>query len=124
METKERALVSIAHLCILINFPGLFIAFVIYFLEKDNSCFVKKGVKQAVGLQLIVCAFLFIFKTVRFFGLFSISFGRTSSLLALGLSVIYGAIALMAIYAAFMSYKGNDYRYPLIGKFIDNYGRE
>lgn len=119
MKDKYKSLVSIAHLCILISFPGLLLALTIYFLEKDNSEFIKRGVKQAIGLQSIVAACILIYRTGRIFGLFNLS-----GLLNLGFPFAYAVIAATAIYAAHKSYKGIYYRYPLIGKFIEDIGNQ
>ncbi len=39
LEQRDKILVSIAHLCILIKIPGLFLAIAIFFLIMKNHSF-------------------------------------------------------------------------------------
>lgn len=119
IEYRDKILVSIAHLCILIKIPGLFLALAIYFLNNEQSQFFIRGVRQAIGLQLTVTAFIFVYKAMAMFGFLSSFDGRSFNSLEMGFSIMYIIVIAFAIYAASRSYKGFDYRYPIIGRFIE-----
>ncbi|MEL7568159.1 MAG: DUF4870 domain-containing protein [Dehalobacterium sp.] len=119
LEHRDKVLVSIAHLCILIQIPGLFLALAIYFLNNEKSQFFTRGVRQAIGLQLTVTVFIFIYRAMVIFGLILLYDGRSFNLLQMGFSILYIIAIIFAIYAASRSYKGFDYRYPIIGSFFE-----
>ncbi|MDD4048521.1 MAG: DUF4870 domain-containing protein [Clostridia bacterium] len=123
LHDKEKAIVCIAHLCILINLPGLFLALAIYFMENGKSEFIKKGLEQAIGLQLLVTFFIVVFRTGKLFGLFIYNPSSSMELFASVSLVVYIFLLITAIYAAYKSYKGVEYQYPLIGKIIAKYKR-
>jgi len=121
LENRDKMLVSIAHLCILIKIPGLFLALSIFFLNNEKSKFFIRGVRQAIGLQLIVTAFSCIHFVMEIFGFVSRFDGRSFNSLEMGFSIIYTIVITLALYAAFRAYKGVYFRYPIIGRFIETY---
>jgi uncharacterized Tic20 family protein len=121
LENRDKILVSIAHLCILIKIPGLFLAFSIFYLNNEKSQFFIRGVRQAIGLQLIVTAFSCIYYIMAMFGFVSRFDGRSFNSLQLGFSIMYVTVIIFAIYAASRAYKGVYYRYPIIGRFIEKH---
>jgi len=115
LKDKEKALTGIAHLCILFQFVGLAITFVIYFLEKDSSDFIRKGVKQAIGLQVLVSIFALVYRLAILFGFT----GSRTIFSAVGVFWLLYLLAIgFALYAAVKSFKGSYYEYPLINRFI------
>ena len=117
LKNKEIALTGIAHLCILFQFVGLVIAFVIYYMEKDSSDFIRKGVKQAIGLQVLISIFILAYKTVL---LFYGSVIVRAYILRGAILLLYLAVIGLALYAAFNFFKGRYYQYPLVGRLIQN----
>ncbi len=66
-------------------------------------------------------AILCIYYVMAMFGFVSHYDGKSFNSLQLGFLIMYFIVIVLAVYAAYKSYKGFDYRYPIIGRFIETH---
>lgn len=125
-ESEEHTLALFSHLSILLNlitgYLGLIPPVIIYFAYKDRSKFVARQSLQAIYFQLVffflgglLSGFLWAITGVLSFvliGLCCIPLALIVSLIPFG-SLVYGIIA------AIDSYNGKDFRYWLVGNWVD-----
>lgn len=107
---------------------------VLYFVWKDKSDFVKGHLRQALGLMLVWVAVGIVLMIVGMIigamvigammrGSFGALAGLTTLMTVVGLVINLGigALGLMGLLAA---QKGEAYEYPVVGKFISNFGQK
>ncbi|HZW84041.1 MAG TPA: DUF4870 domain-containing protein [Candidatus Deferrimicrobium sp.] len=122
-KSEDKVLAGVSHLGILVGWVGLIIALGIYLVKRDQSVFVKRSAKQALGFQ--VCALVIISILALLFGGGMLLGVFTAKLVTTGLlSLVFVKIVLVLLYtlgvwAAIRSFQGEHFKYPLIGEFID-----
>lgn len=96
---KVKWLALIAYLANLFIGPGIFIALAIFILKSDDK-FIKFHALQSV----ILSAVFYILAIPVFTALF-----------------LFPVYALLLLYGAYMVYKGEKYKFPVIGDFVEEH---
>ncbi len=138
-QQDERVMAALAHIAVLLPMIGLIAAIVIWITQKDRSRFVAFQALQAIVFQLLLIVvwiggmacymasfFLTFFGTIAF-----ASFGSNGPPVGflIPVAVIFGMIGLMGIFiiygivAAVLTFQGKDFRYPLIGRWVERYNQ-
>lgn len=122
-SNEDKILAGLAHLGVVFGWPGLIAALIIYLVCKDRSLFIRANVKQALGYQVCVLILLqiliLIFGGGALLGILT-SQSVTPGIISVGVVRVIGlAFALLGIWGAFRTFVGENFRYPLIGDFID-----
>ncbi len=122
-SSEDKVLAGISHLGIVLGWTGLVVALIIYLIRKDQSMFIRRSSRQALGYQIcalvIMQVLVFLFGGSLLLGIFS------SHVLTLGIvgSVLFRAVNLaliaLGILGAIKAFVGESFRYPLIGNFIE-----
>jgi uncharacterized Tic20 family protein len=134
----ERTIAALAHISVLLPLVGVIAPIIIWVTQKERSRFVAFQSLQAIAYQLVMVlvwflgigcyigSFFLTFVPFMVVGgpassnspplFFFIPFAIFFAMLALmGLMVIYGIVA------AVLTFQGNDFRYLLIGRWIERY---
>lgn len=136
---EEKVLSGLAHVAVFFSWIGLAYNLVIYFIYKEKSAYVASHAKQALGLMLTFWILTFgatlimlPFGLAAGFGAAGIgSLGRTGAMMGLGfVGVLMGLVVfaisigalVLVIMAAIRGFKGEEYRYPVIGDFVAKLG--
>jgi len=124
MSSEEKALAGISHLVILFGLLGIVIALVIWIWQREKSDFAADHAKQALGYQIIVrvgLSVLSLFSAGLFAG--GAALGLQPSVGVAGSIGLVGLLSLAAviygIYAAVQGFSARDFRYAVIGDFIE-----
>lgn len=123
-SSEDKILAGFSHLMIVFGWIGTAVSLVIWFVKKDKSEFVKKSVKQAIAYQIIALTILQLVSLI--YGdkagmavsldrctLIPQAPGPAWAVVAVGF-VLYGGKG------AISAFQGKNFRYALIGKFVDN----
>lgn len=133
----ERIIAALSHISILLPMIGIIAPIVIWITQKERSRFVAFQALQAIAFQLLLVVmwfggmacymgsfFLTFFGTmardvighsgppIAFFLPFVMMFGMLG---VMGVFIIYGIVA------AVMTFQGKDFRYFLVGKWVERY---
>lgn len=126
-SSEEKILSGISHLGIILGWIGAGIALLIYLTQKEKSSFTGDHAKQALGFQIAV---IILFSVLGIFthggilghmsnaGNWGIPFPLWGSTLGLIGVLRLGAI-IYTIVAAINAFNGNEFKYVLIGDFVD-----
>jgi uncharacterized Tic20 family protein len=125
ISRNEKLLASAAHLGLWVGLPvGL--PLIIYIMQRDQSPFVARQARQALGFQIavIACGLILV---MGFFGLATfastVDAGPVASLLPFtlfpALAIIGFATLLTTISAVLKVARGEPYTYPVIGTLVD-----
>lgn len=109
---------------------------VLYFVWKDRSAFLSGHLRQALGLILIAIAIGIVFAIIG--GIMAAAAfgaamrGNAAALAGLGGLGVFGiiqfvvnlAIAACGLMGLLAAQKGEAYEYPVVGKFITNFGQK
>ncbi len=120
---EDKALAGISHLGIVLGWAGLVVALIIYLIRKDQSMFVRRCARQALGYQIcalvVMQVLVFLFGGSLLLGVFSsnaLSLGTVGSVLV---RVVNLALIALGILGAIKAFGGESFRYPLIGDFVE-----
>lgn len=121
-QSEERQWAMIAHLSVWINvatvFMGAVVPLIIYFLYKDKSKFVAFHAMQAFVMQA-ACSFLGMLATVL-----SSAASMSGIVICIPFACIFGLLPLASFVfgtiAGIQVNKGEDYKYPVVGDFVQN----
>ncbi|MBO8129001.1 MAG: DUF4870 domain-containing protein [Peptococcaceae bacterium] len=125
LTSEEKVLGAVAHFGILFSWVGIIIALTIFLLQKDKSGFASHHAKQALGYQLAAAVLFFVL------GLFTAGGMMGGMMMApqaalpsfMGVFGFWGLLCLAVvgygIYGAVRALMGKEFRYALIGEFID-----
>jgi uncharacterized Tic20 family protein len=138
-EHEDRWVASMGHFAVIVVFWGLTVPIASWVMQGKRSLFLKFQSVQAVVFQVIsillffgagffyIFGLLVFFFTVGFEGEVSLSstgimFGAVIFLVSLSIALIFlMLVPLMHItgqWAGYRVLKGDDYRYPLVGKMV------
>lgn len=139
---NERRLAALAHASILFgpfsNFVGgAIIALIIWITQREKSAFVRRQALQSLVVQVILLVFTIlmwvlwtIFYMLSLIPLFAqpdqyagappplFWIGLGSVLIPCGLTFL---LPLLGLWPALRAYKGDDFRYPWLGKWLEKY---
>ncbi len=122
-NSEDKILAGISHLGIVTGWVGLVIALVIYLIRKDQSSFVKRCAKQAMGYQIctlvIMQVLILIFGGSVVLGIISSKLVTMSTLGFLFVKTVNLGLCALGIWGAIKTFLGEYFRYPVIGGFID-----
>ncbi len=130
-SSDEKLFAGLVHLTIFLNGWGIFIALIVYLLQKGRSSFVARHSMQSFIYQvtLLVLAVIFrmmgIGRTYLLDFLDYVVFGQSFDFLE-GLATLIGIVLLVffviiPVWASIRGFQGRPYRYPLVGKFVDRW---
>ncbi len=132
----ERIIAALAHISILLPMIGVIAPIVIWVTQKERSRFVAFQALQAIAFQLLLILIWFggmacymgsIFLTIFSFGILNSSSGGPGLAfflpfaLFLGMFVFLGVFVIYGIIAAILTFQGKDFRYALIGRWVERY---
>ena len=143
MNTQdERVMGALAHIAALLPVMGIIASIVIWVTQKDKSRFVAFQALQAIAYQLTFIV-VWLIGMACYMGTFFLTFAGgimgsvnpdtsllTGGLFFLPFLVFFGLFALMgiwiiyAIIAAVMVFQGKDFRYFLIGRWVERYSQQ
>ena len=116
-SNDERLMALCAHLSLLVPQAGLIAPLLIWLLNQDKAPFAAYQAKQALFFHLLVMVVTWVLALA----------GIVITILTLGLGLfvlipLLGALQLvpmvLGIIGAVQSYEGRDFRYPLIGQWV------
>ena len=123
-SSEDRILAGFSHLMIIFGWIGTAVAAVIWVVKKDKSEFIKKSAKQAIAYQIIALSIL---QLVSFICGQKIGMALTLRKCvfmsqAVGAVWVIAALAILfyGVTGAIAAYQGKDFKYAVIGKFVDN----
>ncbi len=136
----ERTLAALAHVSVLLPLMGVIAPIVIWVTQKDRSRFVSFQSLQAIAYQLLMIAIWFLGIACYMGSIFLTAFtfmlpgtpipsGGPPAFFFIPFVVIFGMLALMGlmviygIVAAVLTFQGKDFRYILIGQWIERYNQ-
>jgi uncharacterized Tic20 family protein len=148
LSQDERVVAAMAHGAAILPFWGLIATIVIWVTQKDKSPFVRFQALQAVVYQVLpilgfllfflcyFCSFGGVLLTMPLSAFLGENVGETAgvvaivtSLLSVGLPFLVFGLAILlwlaylayAIYAAIRIFQGHDFRYAVVGRWLDRY---
>ncbi len=123
-KTEDKVLAGVTHLGILAGWVGLLITLAIYLFRRDQSNFVKRSAMQAMGYQ--VCALIImgivgvVFGSSLLLGVFAAKLVTTSIVSLALIKIVLVVVYALGIWGAIRSFLGENFKYPLIGDFIEH----
>jgi uncharacterized Tic20 family protein len=141
-EHQERWVAAMGHFSVIILFWGLFVPLTTWILQRRQNTFLKFQAIQTTVYQLFVNALYVAAMILSFVATIPLmiwtvldgSFDNNSVILIVGgiiflLTMLVGFLVLLAIplfhilgqWAGYRELKGDNYRYPLIGKLVEKY---
>jgi uncharacterized Tic20 family protein len=140
-DHENRWVAAMGHFSVIVALWGMLAPLTALLTQGKQSLFLKFQSIQALILQALALTFNFVAVFVYFSGFFLLfatmgvietQFGSSSGMVSL---ILFGAISLAAIvilllipvlhilgqWAGYRVLKGEDYRYPLIGKLVTNW---
>lgn len=140
-DYENRWVAAMGHFSVIIALWGMLVPFAAWLTQGKQSLFLKFQSIQTLIFHALALLLLFVGLFVYFFGFFLVfaamgvietQFGSSSVMIILILffvvlliaATIFLAIPMLHIFgqwAGFRILKGDDYRYPLIGKLVEKY---
>lgn len=111
---SEKIWGALAHVSYLAGLPLIF-PLILFIWKRQESPFIAKQAKQAVGLHLVT-----IILVALAFGLIFGTLGLGMIVAIPGLTVFSVAAVVFSIIAAIQVAQGNSYHYPLFGRWVDS----
>jgi uncharacterized Tic20 family protein len=133
------------HFCVIIPLWGLLAPVMAWALQGKRSLFVKVQAMQAVVYQLFVSllsflpGFVYLFGFMIFFLFAGLGYAANEGTSLAGVGaitiILFGLLALLITlfipmfhilgqWAGYRVLKGDDYRYPLLGRWVENWIRK
>lgn len=130
--SEERTLAAIAHgsalLTLFTGFAGIIVAFFIWLSQRDRSTYVAYQALQATVFQLaclagvalsgLVLALLWVVTGILSLCLVGVLLVPVAFVATIVLVILPILAAGYAIYAAYQTSQGRDYRYPYVGAWL------
>ena len=111
-DKDDNLMAALAHAGII--FCGILLPLIIWLIQKDKSKYVSFQAKQALVYQVIVICLLGVSWIMAFVLMFVLI-----GFLMIPLVVLFGIITVAyGLYGAYKTYKGEDFKYALIGNMI------
>lgn len=128
LSSEEKTLGGLAHVAAIFGWIGVIANVILFVLYREKSKYVAGHSKQALGLSVISVVVSWV---LGLFGAGSaglLSIGSMGA--AVGAALIIGLVSLawgivvlvLAIMAAMKGFKGEEHRYPLFGKAVNEIG--
>jgi uncharacterized Tic20 family protein len=140
-KKNDQIMAALAHVTVALPLMGVIAPIVIWSTQKDKSEFIAFQALQAVVYQLVLVLIWFIGMACymcSFFGMFIFAIPLSSSggsngfpfealgvffpFLIMGIMLVGGGIYIIyGLVAAFLVLQGRDFRYILIGRWLERY---
>jgi len=127
-SSEEKILSGISHLGVILGWLGAGVALLIYLTQKDKSSFTGDHAKQALGFQVAIIVVFSILGILTAGGMAGNilregSWGVPFPPLGFGalglLGILRLAVIIYAVVAAVNAFNGQEFKYVLIGDFVD-----
>lgn len=131
LKSEEKLLAGFSHILIFFHVLGLVANLVIYLVSKEKSPFIARHARQALGVQIGSIAFTLVLGAAGvgmglgfvFGGMFSpLSMAFLGGIVGLAIAALAILFLVCIIIAAVKGFSGQEYRYPIIGEFVDSIG--
>jgi uncharacterized Tic20 family protein len=129
---NDRTMAGLAHLAVIVPFWGLIASIVIWATQKDKSTFVVFHAIQAVVYQVTLILGMGCYM-ISFFSMFTSMSSASSELNTVpagfflpfivmgGIFFVYLVFIIYGVVAAVMIFTGKNFRYVLLGGWIEKY---
>ncbi|WP_158212461.1 DUF4870 domain-containing protein [Natranaerobius trueperi] len=131
LKSDDKIFAGLSHLAIFLDFIGTIATLMIYITKKDYSKFIEYHAKQALGYQVVILLISWAINLVFIGGAIG-GFLGTGFIMGQGLLSIIPMVSLVgirvvislmiygyAIFASLQAFQGEEFKYIVIGDFID-----
>lgn len=131
-SSEEKLLGGLTHVLVLFQWLGLVVNIVLFLVYKDKSGFVARHAKQALGLQIGALVAGMVLGTLAGGSVMGLAFGFHGGAFPMaalaGFGLLFGLLGLtlflsilvLAILGAIKGFQGQEWRYPLIGEWVES----
>ncbi|MBO8172914.1 MAG: DUF4870 domain-containing protein [Bacillaceae bacterium] len=125
-RSDDRLFSGLVHLSIFLQGLGIFVALIIYMLQRQRSSFVARHAMQSLIYQVAV---FILVSVLGILGIGGVSIGMMGQIFhphtsIFGFGFLFALLILvleviLPIWASIQGFQGRSYRYPVIGKYTD-----